>query len=180
MELVARGIEASMIIILLSVILVFAAVLVWILFFPQLRNLSSNFDSGLQPVHLPAVLSLIDSKHEEVLRNRVSSREMRAIERARTRALIEYFGRIATNSAVILRASQDAARSASDPAIRQHSSELARLALSTRIAALRALSALYIALIWPGFASGLRSVEGSYEKLLLSHNRGLSFTSNSI
>jgi hypothetical protein len=40
------------------------------------------------------------------------------------------------------------------------------------------LSALYIALIWPGFASGLQSVESSYEKLLLSRNRGLSFTSS--
>jgi hypothetical protein len=62
--------------------------------------------------------------------------------------------------------------------LRQHSSQLARLALRTRIAALRALSALYIALIWPGFASGLQSVESSYEKLLLSRNRGLSFTSS--
>jgi hypothetical protein len=164
--------------IFLAVILVFAAVLVWILLFPQLRNLSSDLHSGLQPVHLPAVLSLIDSKHEDVLRDRVSSREMRAIERARTRALIEYFERIATNSAVILRASQGAARSAPDELLRQHSSQLARLALRTRIAALRALSALYIALIWPGFASGLQSVESSYEKLLLSRNHGLSFTSS--
>jgi hypothetical protein len=166
--------------IFLAVIVVFAGVLVWILLFPQLRNLSSDLHSGLQPVHLPAVLSLIDSKHEEVLRDRVSNREMRAIERARTRALIEYFGRIATNSAVILRASQAAARSASDAAIRQHCSELARLALRTRIAALHALSALFIALIWPGFASGLRSVENSYEKLLISRARSLSFTSDGI
>jgi hypothetical protein len=160
-----------MTIIFFVLIIVFAAVLCWMIILPQFPNRGSDVESLLRPLHLPAVLSLIDSRHEEVLRDLVSRGEMRTIERARTKALIEYFSRIATNSAVILRAAQTATRSANDPVLRQRSSELARLALRTRISAIRALSALYLGLIWPGYIPGLRNVGRSYENLVVSHNR---------
>jgi hypothetical protein len=171
MEPAARGIEAGMIVIFFALIFVFAAILGWMIVLPQFPKVTSDLEPLLRPLHLPAVLSLIDSRHEEVLRDRVSSREMRTIERARTKALIEYFSRIATNSAVILRAAQTATRSAHDPVVRQRSSELAHLALRTRISAIRALSALYLGLIWPGYIPGLRNVGRSYENLVVSHNR---------
>jgi hypothetical protein len=84
------------------------------------------------PVHLPALLNLIDDGQEAYLRERLSPAEFRSIRRQRVQVALAYLGRISANTAILQRLAELARRSA-DAQVALAGTQLAALALQTRL-----------------------------------------------
>jgi hypothetical protein len=103
---------------------------------------------AMQPIHLPALLNLLDESQQDYLRARLPKRDFAKLQRRRNRALLVYVKRIASNSAVLMRYAH-AATQASEPETVAAGRELLQAALSTRISALKAMGLLYIGVALP-------------------------------
>lgn len=116
----------------------------------------------LQPVYLPALLNLLNPEDLSFLRTNLPRADFVKLKRQRTRSLIDYVRRIASNAKVLT----------SIGAVYRHSplpeeAEAAQLlvtrALMTRLLALRALICLWIELMLPLFNTDLGSTITAYE-----------------
>ncbi len=112
-----------------------------------------DIPSYTRPVHMPALLNLLDESQQQFLRERLPGDEFNALQRKRIRALIKYIDRIAGNAAVLQRVG-DLARQSADPRVVSAAEELATLALQTRIYASLARLQLFASLVfvhrlWP-------------------------------
>ncbi len=88
--------------------------------------------SYTHPVHVPALLNLLDEHEEHYLRCRLPRAECNSILRRRIRVVLQYVGRIAVNAAVLQQVG-DAARHSNNPDVAKAAKELATLALQTRM-----------------------------------------------
>ncbi|MFB3812630.1 MAG: hypothetical protein ACE14L_00850 [Terriglobales bacterium] len=101
------------------------------------------------PVHMPAVLNLLDESQIEFLRDRLPPPDFNALQRKRIRVLIQYVDRMAANAAVLQRVG-DVARHSADSRIASAAKELATLALQTRVYAFVARLQLFGTLLSVG------------------------------
>lgn len=102
----------------------------------------------MQPIHLPALMNLLDESQQDYLRARLSKRDFAKLQRQRNKALLVYVKRIASNSAVLMRYAH-AATQVSEAETAAAGRELLQSALSTRISALKAMGLLYIGVAMP-------------------------------
>jgi hypothetical protein len=103
---------------------------------------------NIQPIHLPALMNLLDESQQGYLRARLPKRDFARLQRQRNKALLVYVKRIASNSAVLMRYAH-AATQVSDVETAAAGRELLQSALSTRISALKAMGLLYIGVAMP-------------------------------
>ena len=102
----------------------------------------------LQPVDVDAFRNLIDEREEDYLRERLSAREFRSIQRERMLAAVEYVWCAAQNAAILIRLGE-AAKLDSDPAISAAAGKLVDNALRLRLYAFQAIPRLYLGILFP-------------------------------
>lgn len=147
------------------VLLLALAFLIFLVSLMRRRRLESDpiaLYRQLQPIHLPALLNLLNPDDLNFLRANLRRSEFVKLKRERTRSLIEYVRKIASNAKVLT----------SIGAISQHSplpevaaagQALSTRALVTRIRALRALMSLWIELFLPFLDTNLGTTISAYE-----------------
>jgi hypothetical protein len=111
-------------------------------------SLGSGETKAMQPIHLPALLNLLDESQQDYLRAKLSKQDFAKLQRQRNKALLVYVKRIASNSAVLMRHAH-AATQVSDVETAAAGRELLQSALSTRISALKAMGSIYIGVVMP-------------------------------
>ena len=116
----------------------------------------------LQPVHMPALLNLLNPEDLSFLRANLLEVDFVKLKRQRTRALIEYVRRIAFNARVLTSIGA-ISRHAQAPEVAAAGQLLVSRALMTRILALRTLACLKVELMFPLFDTNLGSTIKAYE-----------------
>jgi hypothetical protein len=117
-----------------------------------------------QPVDLASFRNLIDPAETAFLRENLSPRAFRSVQRDRTLAAAEYVRRIASNAAVLLRLGQ-AARMNPDPAVARAAQEIAERALAVRMTAMRALLLLHLQAYLPDVRIPGDGIYDTYRRL---------------
>jgi len=153
---------------IMTTVFVLLLALAFILFLAALmrrRRLESDpvgLHRQLQPVHLPALLNLLNPEDLSFLRTNLRQSDFVKLKRQRTRALIEYVRRIASNAKVL--ASIGALyRHSALPEVAAAGQLLLSRAFMTRVLALRTLLCLQIELMLPLFDTNLGSTIKAYE-----------------
>jgi hypothetical protein len=121
----------------------------------------ADLEGQTQPVDLLAFQNLIAADEESFLRENLSPRDFRQVQRLRMLAALDYVGRTAHNAAVLLRLGE-AARASSDAQIAQAGQELMNSALHLRMVAKLAQIQLYTRVLLP-------TVQLSPEKLVTDY-----------
>jgi hypothetical protein len=101
-----------------------------------------------RPVDLDAFRNLIDASDEEYLRASLSGSDFRRVERMRMRAAMDYLGRAAHNSAILLRVGENN-RNSANPQIAAAGQELANSALNMRMLCIAAMAITLIRIALP-------------------------------
>lgn len=150
--------------------LVFLALLV-LLFLVRLakgRIFSSrrreDTNTRIQTIDIQAFRNLIDPAEAEFLRGHLSPSEFRTLQRERLRAAVSYISCAAANAAVLVQVGESARRS-SDPAVAQAGDNLVSSAIRLRFYALRAISRLYLGIIFPASDISTAGLAESYERM---------------
>jgi hypothetical protein len=108
-----------------------------------------DIESHITAVDVPALMNLFDARGDEFLRARLTRPQYAQIRRERDRVGAEYVRRIATNSAVLLRANYYARLHSADAAAKAVADRTINLAVRTRAAALKILLLLYLRMLFP-------------------------------
>ena len=117
-----------------------------------------------RPVDLEAFRNLIDPREEQFLRDSLSPREFRAVQRERLRAASDYISKTAHNAAVLLRLGEAAARNP-DPQIALAGQQLIDRALRLRLYAPLCLGQLYVRMTLPRVPVSLGRFVDNYQRL---------------
>ncbi len=117
-----------------------------------------------RPVDLEAFRNLVDSREEDFLRASLPRRELRAVQKERMRAALEYIRNAAHNAAFLLRLGEAATRS-DDPRIAQAGRQLIDSALRLRAYALLSGATLYVRLMFPATRLSYRKLADNYQHL---------------
>jgi hypothetical protein len=108
----------------------------------------ADLEGQTKPVDLPAFQNLIAPDEESFLRENLSSRDFRQVQRLRMLAALDYVRRTAHNASVLLRLGE-AARASADPSIAQAGQELMNSALHLRMIAMLTQVQLYARVLLP-------------------------------
>ena len=119
---------------------------------------------SLLEIDLESFRNLIDPSQETFLRQRLSARDYRRVQRARALAVAEYLRKVAYNASVMLRLGE-AARDNHDPAIAGMGGEMVSTALTVRLNCILALGRAYAGYLFPGLGMSLASVADRYDRL---------------
>jgi hypothetical protein len=114
-----------------------------------------------EPLDVQAFRNLMSPRDERFLRENLSGREYRRVQRLRLRAGIEYARRATRNAAVLLRLGE-AARNNPDPEVSRAAQELAANAVMLRVVGLAVTAELASRMLVPGSGfsvSGLHATE---------------------
>jgi hypothetical protein len=117
-----------------------------------------------QAVDLLAFRNLVDPHEEEYLREKLSPREFRVIQRERLRTALAYVNCVGANAAVVLRLGEAAQRSP-DPEVATAGQELVNSALWLRVYVLYAAVKLSTGMLIPGLRFRSTRVCDAYENL---------------
>jgi len=147
-------------ILLIALALLFALFL--IRYAPWATPHPDDLHRGLEPVSVPALMNLIDSRNVDFLRRSLPPSDFRRAQRERNRTLRVYVRRVAHNTRILI-AAGEAAQRASDPAIAESGRILLQDSLATRTRAVRALASLYVCEIFPGFLPDLADAIHTYQ-----------------
>lgn len=131
----------------------------------------------LEPLHVPALMNLIDESNLEFLRRSLPASDFRKAQRERNRALRVYVRRIAHNTRVLI-ATAESAQRASDPVVSESGRILLTASLHTRTRAVRALAFLYVAEIFPDRLPDLADAIRTYESATARMNSLQSLTTS--
>jgi hypothetical protein len=130
-----------------------------------------------EPIDLLAFRNLTDPAEEQYLREQLSSKDFRVVQKQRLRATLAYLEGVSANAAVLLRLGE-AVRHSPDPRMADAGLRLVNNAFQVRLYATSAQVRLHMALILPGIAMGRSSVFNSYEQLTKAVSR-LGYLQNS-
>jgi hypothetical protein len=119
---------------------------------------------AIVPVDLDAFRNLIDKRQDQFLKQHLSGRDFRRVQRARYFAVTEYLWHVAGNAGVILRVGE-AARATREAAVEQQGAELASAAVTVRLYCMLALAQAYAGYLFPGVAVSVGAVADSYDHL---------------
>lgn len=125
---------------------------------------SVQLDGAIKPVDIEAFRNLIDPADDEYLRRRLPAGELRAVRRARLRAMAAYVLAVARNAAILIRVGQSALAS-NDPQTVQAGRQLVEQALLLRRNAGFALMRIYAAWAWPVAGTAATPILHGYEQL---------------
>ena len=148
-------------------ILIFVVALAFVLFllwFEPWRQ-STVYDDprvALQPISVPALMNLIDTRNMEFLRVSLPAADFRKARRERIRVLRVYVRRISYNTRILMDAAESA-RQATDPVVAESGRVLLESALATRTRALKALASLYAGELFPSLVPDLSPAIHTYE-----------------
>lgn len=117
-----------------------------------------------RPIDTEAFVNLISAEDQQFLLESLPAADFRRVERERTRAALDYVGRMRSNAAILIRLGE-AARESADPQIAAAGRELAQLALRVRLNTLAATWKLYRVLLFPGGSQGLDAMLAHYRSL---------------
>jgi hypothetical protein len=115
---------------------------------------AGDTQESIQPIHVPALMNLLDESQQDYLRARLSKEDFANLQRQRNKALLVYVKRIASNSAILMRYAHAATHGADQETVAA-GRELLQSALSTRMSALKAMGWLYIGIVLPSSARNL-------------------------
>ena len=151
----------------ITILVVFLAVIFLLFLASSVRRRRVESDPHglyhqLQPVHLPALLNLLNPEDLTFLRANVGEADFLKLKRQRTRALIEYVRRIAFNARVLTSIGA-LSRHSEAPEVAAAGQLLVSRALMTRMLALRTLLCLQVELLLPLFDTNLGSTIKAYE-----------------
>jgi len=132
-----------------------ATIIVFVVFLAiAVRGQSSSIDSLervttlSRPVDIDAFRNLISASEEDFLRGSLSSQQFRRVQRLRMRAALDYLGRAAHNSSILLRLGESS-RTSTNPRIAAAGRELADTALQMRILCLVAMAVTVLRIALP-------------------------------
>jgi hypothetical protein len=123
---------------------------------------ASDVHRSLEPISVPALMNLIDSRNVDFLRRSLPPSDFRRAQRERNRTLRVYVRRVAHNTRILIAAAESAQRAA-DPAIAESGRLLLEDSLATRTRAVRALASLYVGELFPGFLPDLAEAIHTYQ-----------------
>ena len=126
---------------MITMIVIVLAVGALALFFVAVRNRRKQSRQSIQPVDLQALRTLTERDDEFFLRGILPNSRFRRLKRQRIRVTMRYVGRIAANSAVVMRLGQEARLSA-DPEVARAAAQVLELATQIRIQCLLAFAKL--------------------------------------
>ena len=116
------------------------------------------------PVDLIAFQNLMSPSERTYLREHLHGSEFRVIQRARTRAAMDYVGRIHKNAKLLVRIGESAIQS-SNPQVVAAGETIHDLALRTRAYALLTMLRLYLELLFPQADLNVTTVLHGYRDL---------------
>ena len=110
---------------------------------------SRSHHATVQPLDVAAMRALIDREDELFLRETLARKSFSQLKRQRIRVTMKYVGRVAGNSAAVLR--MEAGRMSEDPEVAQTSARVADLATQIRMQCLVAYAKLGVEFAFPSF-----------------------------
>ena len=143
------------------------ALLVVIRLATRRRTMGGNLDdltSQLRPIDVEAFRNLIDEGEENFLRERLTGREFRSVNRERMLAAVEYVW-CATQNAGILIQLAEAAKQDKDQATAAAAEKLFESALRLRLYAFRVVPRLYLAIVLPWAGSRPGFLADDYDNM---------------
>jgi hypothetical protein len=138
-----------------------------------------DLESHITPVDIPALMNLFDAHSDEYLRAKLTRPQYAQIRRERDLVGAEYVRRIATNSAVLLRANYYARLHSADAAAKAIADHTINLAIRTRAAALKMLLLLYVRILFPSLGDPVRlgqQYQAVLDRTLLSFQNAAALT----
>jgi len=145
---------------ILILCVVAVAVLVLLIWFGRGQSIAirslQDLESHITPVDIQALMNLFDAHGDAFLRARLTRSQYSTIRRERDRVGAEYVRRIATNSAVLLRANYYARLHSADASAKAIADHTINLAIRTRAAALNMLLLLYLRILFPSLGDPVR------------------------
>jgi hypothetical protein len=117
-----------------------------------------------RPVDLDAFRNLVDPQEEEFLRECLSRREFRLVQKERLQAATEYVAKTAYNAAVLLRLGEAAMRNP-DPKVAAAGRRLVETSVRLRIYALLCAAKLRVRIALPGVPLSVGRLVDSYQRL---------------
>jgi len=118
----------------------------------------------IRPVDLEAFRNLTDPTEEQFLREHLSEREFRTIQRERLRAAVEYVGGVSHNAGILLRLAQ-AARQSPDLKVAEAGQKLLDDALRLRLNSILVGIKLRVELAMPGRAFQPSGIVDRYQQV---------------
>jgi hypothetical protein len=118
----------------------------------------------LEPIDVPSLLNLIDTREIEFLRTNLDSGTIGRLERKRNRALIVYVRRILHNTEILMMCGDAASRSEVKE-IATAGADLLNLAMRTRMRSLSTLGLLYGAIVFPSLSAGVPQTVAGYRDI---------------
>jgi hypothetical protein len=152
-------------------IVIFAAVSLLLILFRTVHEHAAQISSlndlpcSTERIDLPAFLNLIDPEEERFLRENLTPKVFREVQRERLFASVEYVRRAAQNAGVLVRLGEAIATGANSEVSRQ-GRELATAAISLRALAILALCFMYARIAIPGVHPSLLQIPTRYECLV--------------
>jgi hypothetical protein len=125
---------------------------------------ASDVAGQLVAVDIEAFRNLIDPTEEQYLRQHLSHRQFRRIQRARLLATTDYVRRASHNAAILLRMGE-AARHNPDSRIADAGQRLVDDAVRLRMFALFSITQLYLGIALPGVHISAGSLAENYQQL---------------
>jgi hypothetical protein len=125
---------------------------------------STDTARPLQSVDIEAFRNLIDPCEEQFLREHLSRRQFRSIQRARLLATTDYVRHASQNAAILLRLGE-AARHSPDSRIAAAGQRLVDDATRLRMLALFSMTQLYLGILLPGVHISAGSLVENYQQL---------------
>jgi hypothetical protein len=123
-----------------------------------------ELEAYTQPVDLDAFRNLTDPQEERYLRERLTAKDFRCIQRQRLGAALGYVRRVAHNASILLRLGE-AVRRNSDPEVARTAGELVESALRLRMYSLLAMGLLYARILLPSVGWSAAGVATGYQGL---------------
>jgi hypothetical protein len=133
-------------------------------FYLALHNRQKSSKQKIQPVDVPALLTLLDRQDEEFLRSQLSRRRFTRLKRRRILVTFRYVGRISANTAVVMRLGESA-RLSSDPEVAQAAVQVTELASQIRLQCLFALAKLSAEFVMPSLQLTPAKLAPAYQTL---------------
>lgn len=123
-----------------------------------------ELENRLESVDLVAFQNLVDPEESQILRQRLSPKVYRRIQRLRIRAAIAYVETVYRNAGLTIRLAETLS-SSPQPEIREEAMRIQALSIRSRFLALSSLVKLNTSLVFPAFSASVQEVTEGYVRI---------------
>ena len=148
-------------IILLSIASIFFVFLIWQVWSRYAPKREAALASQLTPIDLDAFENLLDREEEQFLRENLSSREFRSVQRSRIRVARMYVGALSRNAGVLVAMGQSA-RLHSNPEVAASGQKIFQQAIRLKVWCMVSELRLDAALAFPAILSPAGGISQQY------------------